>query len=407
MASKYERICFEKDYCNIQGQPTADQICPGHPLLEAVIDIVLEQNADVMKRGSILIDVNDPSEKPRLLFYIESAFQDGRKISPTEFRVINRTMQFVELDEAGHSRQAGYAPYLDYRPASDAETRAIQDYVKTQSWLMDGVEDRALGYAMQHIVPGHLKALREHRTKMADKTAHAVKQRLTSEIQYWDRRAQELKAKEQAGKGNPRLNSSNAARRADELEERLQHRLAELEQEKAIKARTPVVMGGVLVIPQGLLNRLLGVPNEGELFGADRAAIEKASMDAVMYREYQRGYKPSDVSADKKGYDIESRIPDHMRGEGPCLRFIEVKGRRKGSTTVTVTRNEIITALNKPEEFILAIVEVDGIPCTGEHCSPQTHTIYLRTPFSSEPDQAACSVNYEIPDLIRRGTIEP
>jgi len=86
-----------------------------------------------------------------------------------------------------------------------------------------------------------------------------------------------------------------------------------------------------------------------------------------------------------------------MRGEGPCLRFIEVKGRRKGSTTVTVTRNEIITALNKPDEFILAIVEVDG---------SQTHTIYLRTPFSREPDQAACSVNYEIADLIRIGTIE-
>ena len=397
VASKYERVCFEKDYCNVQGQPTADQICPGHPLLEAVIDIVLEQNADVMKRGSILIDENDPSEAPRLLFYIEDSFQDGKKISPTEFRVINRTMQFVELDETGHSRSGGYAPYLDYRPANDTETQAIQDYVKTQAWLMNGVEDRALGYAMQYIVPGHLKELRDHRTKMADKTAQAVKTRLTSEIQYWDRRAQELKTKEQAGKGNPRLNSINAARRADDLADRLQHRLEELEQEKAVKARTPVIMGGVLIIPQGLLNKLLGQPNTGDLFGADRAAIEKAAMNAVMQREYQHGFKPRDVSADKVGYDIESRIPDHMRGEGPCLRFIEVKGRRKGSTTVTVTRNEIITALNKPDEFILAIVEVDGT---------QTHTIYLRTPFSSEPDQAACSVNYEIADLIRIGTIE-
>ncbi len=399
VASKYERVCFDKAFCNVSGQPTADQICPGHPLLEAVIDIVLEQNADVMKRGSILIDENDPSDKPRLLFYIEDSFQDGKKVSATEFRVINRTMQFVELDEAGHSRQAGYAPYLDYRPANDAETQAIQDYVKTQSWLMDGVEDRALSYAMQHIVPVHLKELREHRTKMADKTAQAVKTRLTSEIQYWDRRAQELKAKEQAGKSGGKLNSQNAARRADDLEDRLQHRLQELEQEKAIKARTPVIMGGVLVIPQGLLNQLLGIPSEGELFGADRAAIEKAAMDAVMYREYQRGFLPTDVSVGKKGYDIESRIPDHMRGEGGgSLRFIEVKGRRKGSTTVTVTRNEIITALNKPDEFILAIVEVDG---------PLTHTIYLRTPFSSEPDQAACSVNYEIADLIKCGIIEP
>ena len=46
-----ERICFDKEYCNVPGKPIADQICPGHPLLEAIIDVILEQNADVMKRG--------------------------------------------------------------------------------------------------------------------------------------------------------------------------------------------------------------------------------------------------------------------------------------------------------------------------------------------------------------------
>ena len=96
------------------------------------------------------------------------------------------------------------------------------------------------------------------------------------------------------------------------------------------------------------------------------------------------------------GYDIESVIPEEQRGRGPCLRFIEVKGRQKGSTTVTVTRNEILTALNKPEEYILAIVEVDR---------NTTHTIYLQRPFVHAPDVGACSVNYEIAELIRNGVI--
>ena len=52
-----------------------------------------------------------------------------------------------------------------------------------------------------------------------------------------------------------------------------------------------------------------------------------------------------------------------------ALRMIEVKGRRKGATTVTVSKNEILTALNKPEEFILAIVEVDG---KNTHDLPET-----------------------------------
>ena len=42
------------------------------------------------------------------------------------------------------------------------------------------------------------------------------------------------------------------------------------------------------------------------------------------------------------------------------LRFIEVKGRIQGARDVIVTKNEILTALNKPEDFILAIVFVDG-----------------------------------------------
>lgn len=151
------------------------------------------------------------------------------------------------------------------------------------------------------------------------------------------------------------------------------------------------------VIPLGLLNRLMGRPNTGALFGADRAAIEQAAMNAVMQREYERGFMPRDVSAENRGYDIESTIPAERRSNGPCLRFIEVKGRRAGATTVPVTRNEIMTALNKPDEFILAVVEVNGT---------QTHTTYIRRPFRKAPDDGACSVNYEIAELIQNGEIE-
>ena len=145
------------------------------------------------------------------------------------------------------------------------------------------------------------------------------------------------------------------------------------------------------------MNKLMNRPNIGPLFGADRAAIEKAAMKAVMNREWDNGYVPKDVSADNVGYDIESLIPVETRKDGTCLRFIEVKGRRKGSTTITVTRNEILTALNKPDEYILAIVEVDG---------DQTNTIFIRKPFTNPPDQGACSVNYEIADLMQIGEIE-
>lgn len=398
VASRYERVCFDKQFCNVPGFPPADQLCPGHPLLEAVIDLIREQNADVLKRGSILIDENDPDEDARLLFYIENAIQDGTMLPSGSRRIVSKQLQFVELDKDNHARNAGYAPYLDYRSATVEESSVLHAWAKTQSWLTDGVEDLAVGYAIQHIVPKHYAEVKKHKQEMADKVAKAVKTRLTEEIQYWDMRALQLKEKEAAGKPNARLNSVNAQRRADELQARMQRRLAELEQEKKVSPCPPVIMGGALVISLGLLNRLMGVPNTSDLFGQNRKAIEKAAMDAVMMREYGEGYTPKDVSADNVGYDVESVVPMELRKGGPCLRFIEVKGRQKGAATVTVTRNEILTALNKPDEYILALVEVDG--------TVPGKPVYLRKPFTSGPDQGACSVNYDISDLIRIGEIE-
>ena len=173
-------------------------------------------------------------------------------------------------------------------------------------------------------------------------------------------------------------------------------RLAELEAEKMISALPPVVVGGALVIPRGLMNRLMdhGTP---DLFGhGDRQAVEMAAMEAVMAIETSLGFAPRDVSKEKRGYDIESFIPEGKRNNSNCLRFLEVKGRAKGATTVTVSKNEILTALNKSDEFILAIVEVDG---------NQTNTVYLKRPFKSAPDFGATSVNYSISDLMATSEI--
>lgn len=387
---RYERVCFEKENSNVQGLAPAALLCPGHPLLEATIDLIRERNVDVLKRGAVFIDEQDDSTDPRVLFYIEDTIQDGKLLPDGKHRVISKHLHFIEMRADGSATNAGYAPYLDYRAASEAESRVIRPFIDTQSWLTHDVEEMATTYAISELIPAHFSEERKHRIDKAEKTAKAVKERLTSEIQYWDFRAADLKEKEAAGKVNAKLNSTLAARRAEELSARLQRRLAELDAEKNISAMPPAIVGGALVIPIGLLKQLTGDVQEVGLFGENRREIELAGMKAVMDIETELGYSPIDVSAKKVGYDIESTIPADQRHGGPCLRFLEVKGRVKGATTVTVSKNEILTALNKPEEFILAIVEVDG---------GNTKTLYLRTPFKSAPDFAATSVNYDINEL--------
>lgn len=395
---RYERVCFDKAYCVIQGKPDADLLCPGHPLLEAVIDLILERNRETLKEGAIFVDEEDYGKNVRLLVYIEDAIQDGVILPNQKHRIISKHMHFVELQEDGTAKNAGYAPYLDYREASEEERTAIAAWLPQQKWLSNGVEAEAKNYAIEHLIPNHLAEVKKQKESSLDKTARAVEHRLKREIQYWDARAVELEEKEAAGKINARLNSQRAKQRADELACRKKERLAEIEKEKNISPLSPVITGGALVIPKGMLYALTKKEKPGMFNCGDRKSVEYAAMQAVMKIEENMGDYPKDVSAEKCGYDVESFIPVPKRDEasGNALRFIEVKGRKKGATTVTVSKNEILTALNRPEEFILAIVEVDG---------EETHTIYLQRPFHNPPDFTATSINYDIQDLIHQSKI--
>ena len=73
---KYEQICFEKALIHLPDKPPAAFICPGHPLLDAIIGLMLERERDVLQQGAILIDTTDPGDQPRALFYLEQAIQD-------------------------------------------------------------------------------------------------------------------------------------------------------------------------------------------------------------------------------------------------------------------------------------------------------------------------------------------
>jgi hypothetical protein len=61
---------------------------------------------------------------------------------------------------------------------------------------------------------------------------------------------------------------------------------------------------------------------------------------------------------------------------GGHLLLIEVKGRVEGSTTVTVTRNEILTGLNGADRYLLALVEV--------HTDNTCEVRYLYNPFAGK-----------------------
>ncbi len=135
----------------------------------------------------------------------------------------------------------------------------------------------------------------------------------------------------------------------------MQKRLEELKLEAQISPLPPVVLGGVLVVPVGLIAAMTGRTPALPSAPVDTQASAARARAVVMAIERNLGFEPTDREFEKLGYDVESRVP----GTGK-LRFIEVKGRVTGAATITVTRNEILYSLNKPDDFILAIVEFHG-----------------------------------------------
>ena len=358
-------------------------------MLEATIDLIEFDHRDLLRRGALLVNPVDPTEELAALVYLEHSIVDARPNRNGGASVVSRRLQFVELVHDG-ARGAGSAPYLDYRSATPEERGLLDPEIAVASWLRGTeVEARALDYAIESLSRAHLAEVRERTLTRIERTRREVHSRLTYEINYWDGRAWKLAQQEAAGK-QVKLPSLQARRRADDLRDRLRARNHELDLEAQIDALPPVVVGGAIVVPHGLLDRVSGRPaRDVDMFARETRRIELLAMKTVMAAEERAGRSPRDVSAEKLGWDIEARET------GGRLRFIEVKGRVEGATTVTVTRGEVAKSFNVPDQWFLAIVEVRG----DDALAPT----YLRRPFTKTLEDAASSANYPIKDLLAQG----
>ena len=386
--ARYERVAFDKSVLAPPGKPQAAFVCPGHPLLDAVLDLTVERHRDLLKRGAVLVDEGDNGVEPRVLFTLEHAIVDGSRLPSGDGRTVSQRMLYVEIDRAGSRRRLEYAPYLDYRPLADGEPAPAEILDRPElTWITRQLEQDAQGEAIARIVPEHIAEVRGRRQTWVDKTRAAVKERLTKEIAHWYHRAEQLRLQERAGKAAARLNSGEAHRRAEELEQRLRQRMEQLGREEQLSALPPTVIGGTVIVPIGLLEEVAGI-GAGRRVADTQASAAKARA-IVMEAERGLGFDPVDREFDRLGYDIESRVPGTGR-----LRFLEVKGRVTGAETISVTRNEVLTALNKPDDYILAIVEF------LEHDEHRVH--YIRRPFEQEPDWAVIRSEYRMDELIAR-----
>ncbi len=389
---RYERVCFTKEAVqplDKAGITPAVMLHPGHPLMLAVSDLILEQNANLLRQGAVLVDPVDEGKKPWLLFMLTHEVKSG------DGTVISKRLQFVRVTPDGKATFAGWAPHLDLEPITPAQQAAVEPHLKAD-WLKTNLDQQALTLAATTLVPEHYREVADRRIAHVDKTLAAVHERLTKEIDFWTDRWMKLKEDLEAGK-DVRLNLDNTQRSITEMTSRLENRKKNLQSMRHVTSGTPVVVSGALVIPVGLLHTEQNeAPTPGN-FSADplaRARSEKIAMDSIIEIEESLGCRVEDVAAAKCGWDITS-YPAAVNGIQSDARHIEVKGRAKGADTITITHNEMLYALNQKGKFILAIVQINE-----DESVESVH--YLSNPFDTEPPLGTSSINFKLSHLLQR-----
>lgn len=366
----YERVTFRKDRVSLPGKPVADFLVPGHPLLEGVLDAVLREWGHHLERGTVLVD--EGALAPRLLLALEHEVRDAR--GP-----VSRRFLYLSLGPQGKVREEGPAPYLDLRPATEEErAEALRLW---EGWDAAGLLAQAEAYAAARLAREHFEEVRRFRQAEVDRTLRAVRERLLAEIYHWDSLAAKEEERARAGRTGALGRAEAARRRAEELRERLARRERELEETRHFQSLPPRLSQAILVVPP------LGPgvkPPEAEA----QRRLERLAVEAVLQAERRLGHEPKEMPPGWPGYDVESRTPQG------ALRFLEVKGKGPGSEVVTLSRTQILTALNKPTSWFLAVVETDGKRALRVH--------YIPTPFEQEPDFGATSVNYSLKKLLAK-----
>ncbi|MGC3994530.1 MAG: helicase-related protein [Propionicimonas sp.] len=361
VATRYERVAFDQARVEVPDGPRADLLAPGHPLHDAVMAAAIEKWGPSLERGTVL--VSPTATAPSLLVGVVEEITDATGAS------VARRFGYAFVDPRGTVRDAGPAPYLDCVALPEVATSAAvagstHPGIDRDATSWSSAEVAATSWFVAERLPAYLAEVGAARAAELQRARERVVQRLHQEINRLAAEAIVVAGRERAhaqggsAAAAPRGPSAEAlSRRASELEARLDHRLAEIDRQRALSTRPPRVVCAALVIPASALPG--AAPDvRDEVVAAARAAVatkevERRGVELVLASERALGRSPVEQPFNNPGFDVLSGVP----GGDPVR--IEVKARIAGADDFFVTHNEVIFGRNAAPRYRLALVRVD------------------------------------------------
>ena len=336
IARRYERVTFDIETVDLVGEARAELLSPGHALHDATLELIVEQFGPSLDRGTVL--VSEEISEPTLLVGVLNEVKDATGAS------VGKRFGYSFVGEHGDISEAGPAPYLDFTPASVKERAAAL----ALGWLRDRERD-AVSWVVSDQLPQFAASVTTRRTAEFERLRDRVQTRLTQEVNRLETEA--LKSDENAASGRRvRYSGDHLRRLAGDLVARREFRLSVIERQLTMSPTTPQIRAIALVIPADSQ----GADKPQAPSALDRALVERRGVDAVLAAERALKREPHEQAHNNPGFDILS-----TQANGPSIR-IEVKARIEGSDTFTITRTEVLTALNANPDHRLALVLVSA-----------------------------------------------
>jgi superfamily II DNA or RNA helicase len=315
---EYSKLAFDKATARRQD---AVFMAPGHPLLEAVIERLLTECAEDVRRGAVFVDPDGRLDG--WLFFLEGEVRDGTN------QVAGKQIFALYRSASGDIRLISPSVLWDLMPY------ATQQEIESQV-----PENDVIAYAVDHVLEPYRAELLKERERMATIKRKYGLRSLEQMILESGAKLLEYETRRAKGENLPEVELLNERRRKEELEMRKQALEEEIRRETSLLPSTPKILGVVRVLPQ---------PTSDQSMRSD-AEIEAIGMQVAMQYEREHGRNPEDVSAENIGYDIRSTSP---LGE---VRYIEVKARAT-TGAIVLTPNEWLMAQRLGNEYWLYVVE--------------------------------------------------
>ena len=357
---EYSKFAFDKQAARSQ---EAIFIAPGHPLLETIVERLLNTCAGDVRRGASFADPDGALDG--LLWFVECEVRDGTN------QVAGKRLFVIYQPAQGEMRELNTSVLWNLKPL-----------LEPPSVPCPADEQVVVAHAIEHVLESYRQELSAERERGA-----AIKRKyglrsleqmiLDSEaklIDYETRRAK--------GQSLPDVELLNEQRRKEELVARKRALEDSIRRETSLLPSAPHVLGVVCVVPQPAIGEAMRPSPE----------IEAVGMRVAMDYERAQGREPTDVSAQDLGYDIRSLAPTPAGGEG--VRYIEVKARAQ-SGPIIMTPNEWLMAQRLRQDYWLYVVE---------NASTQPHLYTIPDPAATlTAEERVEVVRYIIKDW-KRGT---